>query len=319
VLQTYVKAKERCLPEILRERGYRTVWIHGGDADFDGQRDFLRRNGFERVIDRWNFPVGTPTAGWGVTDEALMDTAAETMRSLPRPFFAGILTLTNHHPFETPEGFAAVNVPKQVPGEYGRFLQTMDYTDQALGRLFQRIRNEPYFRNTIFFIYGDHSVPQPPARTIASLRDDLEWRHRIPLLIVAGWLNAPSVVETSGSQVDLPPLAMDLLESGAPPTRQEGLYVPWAGQSPIAGGTHPVLLVRGGSYLGILEDRSAALWTQGTWQQSGPMDAGRLQWALDIAAAERWSLERNRVAPGPSAASVSRSIFAAPRGTTGLP
>ncbi len=291
MLGAYQKVKQRCLPEWLEGQGYRTVWIHNGDAEFDAQRDFLLRNGFQRVVDRWDYPLGTPTAGWGATDEALMDLALKVMHGLPEPFFASIVSLTNHHPFEPPAGFAV-----HGKDEYGRFLDTMAYTDLALGRLFERVRAEPYFRNTVFFITADHGVPQPIATPVRTVQDDLVWRHHIPLLIVAGWLNGPALVDAPGSQVDLPPLAMDLLGGR--------VAVPWVGQSPVAQSAaqteaQPALVVRPGNYVGLLGVGGAALWTRGAWQTVGQMDPLRLRWAEDVTLASRWALEQRRVVPGP--------------------
>jgi phosphoglycerol transferase MdoB-like AlkP superfamily enzyme len=296
VLGAFGRVKERCLPEVLRERGYSTAWIHGGDSEFDGQRGFLLRNGFDQIVARWDFPVGTPTAGWGVTDEALMDKALETMRTLPEPFFAGILSITNHHPFEPPAGFSTPTGEKPG-GEYGRFLDTMAYTDRALGRLIEKARSEAFFRNTVFVIYADHSVPQPPARPIQSVQDDLIWRHRIPLLIVADWLKTAVAVDAAGSQVDLPSLGMDLLGS-VPSLTAQTLDLPWLGHSPLVPRETPsALVVRPGNYLGVLEADGVALESRGIWQQTGIVVPAHRQWAGDITLAERWALEQNRIVP----------------------
>lgn len=295
VLGAFGQVRQRCLSEILRERGYRTAWIHNGDAEFDGQRGFLQRNGFDKIIARWDFPLGSPTAGWGVTDEALMDQALETMRNLPEPFFAGILTITNHHPFEPPKGFSRPGSDRGVGplNEYGRFLDTMAYTDRALGRLMDKVRAEPFFRNTVFLIYADHSVPQPAARPVQTVQDDLIWRHRIPLLIVADWLKAPAAIDAVGSQVDLPALAMDLL--GDPASQS----VPWIGRSPVPGGVAlPALVIRPGNYVGVMNAAGTAFETRGTWQQVGTVSPAHRQWAEDLTLAERWALEQNRVVPG---------------------
>ena len=283
ILGAYQNVKEHCLADVLAGRGYKTLWLHGGDADFDGQRDFLLHNGFQRVMDRWDFPLNAPTVGWGVTDEALFDRAIAEFRALPQPFFASLLTITNHHPFEVPPGFA-----KHGSDEYGRFLDTMAYTDRALGEFFEKARSEAFFKNTVFFIYADHSVPQPSATAVKDVREDLTWRHRIPLLIVANGLQG-RVVDAPGSQVDLPPLVMDLLGGQA--------EVPWEGQSPVNGqDSQPALVVHPGNYIGILEPHGAAKWSRGTWTESGLVDPRKKQWAEDITLVTRWALENDRVA-----------------------
>jgi arylsulfatase A-like enzyme len=215
------------------------------------------------------------------------------MRAMPQPFFASLLTITNHHPFEVPPRFAS-----HGGDEYGRFLDTMAYTDRALGRLFDKARREPFYRNTVFFLFADHSVPQPPAAPIRNLKDDLVWWHRIPLLVVADGLRGQTV-DAPGSQVDLPPLVMDLLG---------GRYtLPWEGQSPVSGtGTQPALVVRPGAYVGLIAadgvGGGAARWARGAWEMVGSVAPARLAWAEDITLATRWALEQNRIARAPEGA-----------------
>jgi arylsulfatase A-like enzyme len=284
ILGGYDRVRERCLPELLAARGYHTLWVHGGDADFDGQRSFLLHNGFQRIIDRWDFPVGAPTVGWGIADIALMDRAVDEMRSLPQPFFVGVLTISNHHPFEVPSGFA-----HHDGSEYGRFLDTMAYTDQALGRLMERARTEPFFRNTLFFFYADHSVPQPAAQPINSVAADLVWRHRIPLLVTGEGLQ-PQIVDDPGSQVDLPPLVMDLLGGEA--------RTPWEGRSPVqVMPAKRTLVYYPGHYVAVMANQGAARLSQGKWEQSGTVDPADRQWAEDLTLATQWALENDHVTP----------------------
>ncbi|MGB1834888.1 MAG: LTA synthase family protein, partial [bacterium] len=91
-----------CLPAVLRENGYSTTWFHAGDASFDGQAIFFQENGFEKIIDKFDFLSDTEELGWGYSDEALFQKVLSTLPTLKEPFFASVLTITNHHPFEVP-------------------------------------------------------------------------------------------------------------------------------------------------------------------------------------------------------------------------
>jgi hypothetical protein len=290
IVSSYPLAKQRCLPEWLESRGYRTVWMHNGDADFHKRRGFLLRNGFERVIDQWDFAPTVPIVGWGVPDGALMDKALEVFGGLREPFFAEMLTVTNHHPYDMPPGFTA-----QGGDDYQRFLETMAYTDLELGRFFRRVRKEPYFRHTVFFIVADHGLPHPSAIPVETPADEIVWRHHIPLLIVADWLRTPATVDEPASQVDLAPLVADLLKARA--------TVPWVGRSPISRGPMPAdepaaLVVNSGNFVGLLGPRGAALvWSDGVWQISGRMQQASLRWAQDITLTIRWALEQSRLVP----------------------
>jgi len=63
------------LPTLLRSRGYATEFIYGGRAVFDGMGSYMRNNGMERVIEQQDYPSGSFTTAWGVSDEAIFDKA----------------------------------------------------------------------------------------------------------------------------------------------------------------------------------------------------------------------------------------------------
>ncbi len=286
ILGRYDRVRQDCLPELLRQRGYATAWVHGGDAGFDRMRGFLLRNGFDKVVDRWDFTLGTERLGWGLADEALMEKSVQEMSGLREPFFMGIVSMTNHHPFEAPERFQT----HHGAGEYSKFLDTMAYTDYALGRLFDLASAHEFFKHTVFFIYADHSVTQPAAGSVGTLQQDLDWRHRIPLLVVAPGLTHGQRVDTPYSQADLPPLTMDLL--GAAP-----MLLPWVGRSPVSGADEPVLLVRPGDYAALLLPHGAALRQQGHWRSEGQVPQPAQRWADDMLLAGQWVLQVDRVVP----------------------
>ena len=92
-------------------------------------RAFFRRNGVERVVDRWEFPTGSERLGWGLSDKVLMEQTVAEMARLREPFMTDLLSMTNHHPFEVPAEFQR----RQNQGLHGRFRDSMAYTEFALG------------------------------------------------------------------------------------------------------------------------------------------------------------------------------------------
>jgi hypothetical protein len=85
-----------------------------------------------------------------------------------------------------------------------KYLNSVKYTDTTLGSFFQLARSRPYFENTVFLFLADH------ART----RDkfNLADQHYIPLLIYAPGHVSPGINPVVGSQVDLLPTILDLLQ-----------------------------------------------------------------------------------------------------------
>ena len=141
------------LPALLRSRGYATEFIYGGRALFDGMGSYMRNNGIDRVVDESDYPSGEFTTAWGVADEAIFDKAIAEMDARcaeGRPFYALVLSVSNHRPYTYPPGRIAAD-----PTERKR-VNAVQYADWALGRFMREARRHPFFDNTVFVLMGDH-------------------------------------------------------------------------------------------------------------------------------------------------------------------
>ena len=88
---------------VLAGIGYRCQFLYGGDSYFDNMGDFFSHNGYE-VIDRKQIDSHKITFSniWGVCDEDMFTKALEVFDAdarSPKPFFAQIMTTSNHRPF----------------------------------------------------------------------------------------------------------------------------------------------------------------------------------------------------------------------------
>lgn len=272
------------LPELLRGKGYSTTWIHNADADFDRMRHFLTRNGVDKIIDEYDFPTMTQRLGWGISDEALMIKSVEELKEVKEPFWGSLLTISNHHPFTVPKSFQS----GKNQSEYERYLDAFKYTDFCLGKFFELVKEQPFYKNTIFFITADSSNFQPPRRPLETIQDTLNHNHRIPLLIHADWLTKGVEINTPASQVDIPPTIMDLVG-------YQG-KLPWIGQSMLSEKSDPFAIVhKPARYMGLLYDKGAAILEQGKWQWEGAEPKQqKLKWVEDLLFLNRWAVENNR-------------------------
>jgi phosphoglycerol transferase MdoB-like AlkP superfamily enzyme len=188
------------LAGLLRGQGYATDFIYGGVGSFDNMAGFFLRNGFDRVIDQDDFENPAFVGTWGVSDEDLVAKANEVFRAHgDRPFFALMLSTTNHSPFEFPPG--RIELYEQPAGTRHN---AMKYADYAIGRLFELARQEAYYANTIFLIVADHD-PRVQGPELVPID-----RFRIPGLIIG-----PGVpkrrFEQLASQIDLAPTLLHLM------------------------------------------------------------------------------------------------------------
>jgi len=191
------------LARLLKRDGYSTLFLYGGRGVFDGMRSFAVRNGYDRFIEQKHFEHPTFTTVWGVCDEDLYRRSIDEFRDLSRggnPFFATILSVSNHKPYTYPPGKIAEN-PDQRRRE-----NAVKYSDYALGEFFRLARKEPFWTNTIFAVVADHG-----ARVYGEQSIPIH-SYEIPLLI-----GGPSVVKGPrrigelGCSMDVAPTLLGLI------------------------------------------------------------------------------------------------------------
>lgn len=181
------------LPLLLHREGYQDIYVYNGSFSWDNQEGFFRNQGMTRFIGRDDFvnPVFVdPT--WGVSDQDMFDRAASELEKMPtdKPFFAVLQTLSNHTPYALPDPLPVARVTGQ--GALDEHLTAMRYADWALGRFFDRVEKEPWYRNTIFVVLGDHGFGVSNQLTNIDLL-----RFSVPLLIIG-----PDVRERFGATTD---------------------------------------------------------------------------------------------------------------------
>lgn len=197
------------LPQQLSARGYDDLYVYNGNFQWDNQSGFFSNQGMRNFIGREDFvdPVFIdPT--WGVSDQDMFDrAAAELAKKDPsKPFYALLQSLSNHTPYALPEQLPVAPVTDH--GSNNQHLTAMRYSDWALGQFFDKARQSPYFKDTLFVIVGDHGFGSPEQLTEMDL-----YRHNVPLLLIG-----PGVREqfgerrdTVGTQIDVVPTIMGRL------------------------------------------------------------------------------------------------------------
>jgi phosphoglycerol transferase MdoB-like AlkP superfamily enzyme len=184
----------------LRQQGYSTEFIYGGAANFDDMRAFYLANGFDRVIEQRDFVSPSFVATWGVSDEDLLTRANEEFRQpRDRPFFAVLMSSSNHDPFEIPDGrIEPYNAPLYTREN------AIKYADYAIGRFFELARRESYYADTVFVVVADHD-----ARVGGAPLVPLE-HFRVPALVIGPGVPV-GPYDRVASQIDLAPTLLGIL------------------------------------------------------------------------------------------------------------
>lgn len=195
------------LPSLFRDRGYRTIFFYGGNTNFDNMGSFLHRRGIQEVVSEKEILAEGPLApdlrgNWGLHDEVIFRQVDHRLRQIEQPFFAMILTVSNHSSYEIPYG----RVPALVGGDTNtRKLNAFRYADWAIGQFFEKASQTEYFKNTIFVLVADHGHDLVAERIM-----DVPG-HRIPGLFYAPGIIVPRRVSTVASQMDIAPTLLAML------------------------------------------------------------------------------------------------------------
>jgi phosphoglycerol transferase MdoB-like AlkP superfamily enzyme len=195
------------LARVLADRGYQRVFVSGGRGSFDGVRAFTMTNGFEQFVELTDFASPTFTNAWGVCDEDTFGKAIEKFDELQadgRPFFALVLTVSNHPPFTFPPG--RIELERTRRGEARGRLNGVKYADWALGGFFDQARSHAFYDNTVFVVMGDHG-----ARVYGAELFPIK-SYRVPVLMrLPGGEGAGTRCSTLASSLDIAPTIMGVL------------------------------------------------------------------------------------------------------------
>ncbi len=196
------------IARLLKRDGYSTVFVYGGRGFFDNMRPFALRNGYDQFLEH-NPPVHddfahpTFTTAWGVCDEDIYQRALEDFRARAatgQPFFATILSVSNHKPYTYPRG----TIPEDP--DQRRRENAVKYSDFALGQFFRAAKKETFWTNTLFAVVADHG-----ARVYGKQSIPIH-SYEIPVLIAGpAVVKKPARVPQLGSSLDVAPTILGLL------------------------------------------------------------------------------------------------------------
>ena len=190
------------LGSVFRSKGYHSRFIYGGYGYFDNMTEFFSNNGYE-VTDRSALSDSEIHYSniWGVADEDLFTLSIRELDKdyqNGKPFFAQIMTVSNHRPYTYPEG--RIDIPSKTSRE-----GAVKYTDYAIGKFIRGARQKPWFFNTLFVIVADHC-----ASSAGKVELPVD-RYHIPMIFYAPGHIAPSRFEKLTAQLDIGPTILGYL------------------------------------------------------------------------------------------------------------
>lgn len=203
------------LPKLLADAGYGTAVLHGDYPAFWNRSSIYPGLGYKTWFMEDAFKPTHQIGITGLGDADFFDQAVPMLKGLPQPFLATLITLSSHTPFIVPEEVRPINLAhtEWLNDEQERYLESVSYTDAAIGRFIDKLKADGMYDNAIIVIVGDHGSRTDIAAALKSVGDDTAAtaNARVPLIILAPGLELAGERTEPGSHLDLYPTLANLL------------------------------------------------------------------------------------------------------------
>jgi len=185
--------KTASLPAIsrsLKEEGYQTSYLYGGDINFTNMRSYLIASGWEKLHWKADYTKEEQnSAKWGVRDDITFKTLYNqicTSDTAGQRFLMGYSTLSSHEPWDVP--IKHLEDEKQ---------NAFYYLDQCIGNFIQELKKTPFWKDLLIILLPDHGINY---KQFDELHPE---RNHIPLLWIGGAVKGPKVITKFCNQTDL--------------------------------------------------------------------------------------------------------------------
>lgn len=176
------------LPRRLRDEGYETMALHGGNCRIMNKTDYYLTAGHTTLVSQDDLPRDAPRCAWGINDGYTFDWLYDDiMRKTQRGalWYTTYQTLSSHEPFDVP--FHKLADEKK---------NSFAYVDDCFGRFIDRLKNSPAWDNLLIICTGDHGFNfcSPISRD--------KFPH-IPVLMLGGAVRRPVKIDKIICQTDV--------------------------------------------------------------------------------------------------------------------
>lgn len=147
------------LPSIsgdLKKMGYFTSFLFGGQLSYGNIKAYLMTKDFDEINDISDLSSALPRGRLGIHDEYMFNIFADKLNNQKQPFFSMLFTLSSHSPFDMP-----FKQKFNWGGDAQKYINSVAYTDSCLGLFFEKVKNMPFYNNTLFILVSDHSHNSP--------------------------------------------------------------------------------------------------------------------------------------------------------------
>ncbi len=137
--------------------GYTSAVFHGGNGTFWNRSNTYKSLGYDYFFDGdfYNHEDGTTTE-YGIKDKLMFAETSKYLTHLQQPFYAKIITTTNHYPFYIADSDTDFPDAGTADPYINGYFRTAHYLDAALREFFTYLKQSGLEQNSLVMMYGDH-------------------------------------------------------------------------------------------------------------------------------------------------------------------
>lgn len=208
------------MSKMLKNNGYQSFVFHANSDTFWNRNQMYESLGIDHYYDVTYYELNESNqVGWGLKDKDFFKQTIPYLKELEQPFYAKLITLTNHFPFELEEDEMTLQPFQSNSDTLNNYFPTVRYTDEAIEMFFDELKSSGLYENSIIILMGDHDgISANHNKAMASFLDKEEitpFDHiqlqRVPLFIHIPGFNKGEVISKIGGQIDLKPTLLYLL------------------------------------------------------------------------------------------------------------
>lgn len=200
-----------CLPTVLRRHGWATALFQSVEESYEKGDRFARRFGYST----FRGPEHLPTEGFdrssyfGYEDDVLLGPAMAWVDRHPEPFMLTLLTVTPHHDYRVPAGFARESYSDDP--DLDGYLNGVRYVDRFVGKVVDALDARGLMDRTLLVVIADHG--EGFGEHERRQHDNVVWEEglHIPLVLAGAGIEPGTVIEGLRQSIDVMPTVLDVL------------------------------------------------------------------------------------------------------------
>lgn len=203
-----------CLADLLRQQGFATGYFQSAEENYERRADLVREFGFEDFAGKESLDgEGFDEASYfGWEDDVLVAPTlawVDKQRAANKRYFGALLTLTAHHPYAIPRGYA--RQPFAKDRARNDYLNAIRYVDRTLEKLVAGLDARGALDDTLIIVAGDHGEGFGEHRRFQHDAVIYEEGIHIPMILAGAGVKAGSRIGGLRQNVDVAPTVLDAL------------------------------------------------------------------------------------------------------------